>query len=231
MAELNKQDRARYLDAGEFVDSDHPDVIAFTMESRGDSEDPADMAVRLYYAVRDSVTYNPYRDYQSHETYRASSCLNEGQGFCVGKAALLSAVCRAAGVPARLGFADVRNHLASKKLIELLGGNDVFCWHGFSEIYLDGKWVKATPAFDLALCERFGTEPLEFDGSEDSIFQPFNSEDQKFMEYLKDRGSYADVPVQEMIEGFFSHYPNLMKKGVARAKGTFHDEAAGESGG
>lgn len=70
----------------------------------------------------------------------------------------------AAGIPARLGFADVKNHLATPRLTDLNGG-DVFHWHAYTDLHLEGRWVKATPAFDLALCERFGVLPLEFDAS------------------------------------------------------------------
>lgn len=45
---------------------------------------------------------------------------------------------------------------------------DVFYWHGYASIYLEGKWVKATPAFNIELCEKF-LRLLEFDGRTDSI--------------------------------------------------------------
>src|SRR5574341_322846 len=65
------------------------------------------------------------------------------------------AVARVVGIPARVGYADVRNHLSTPKLRELVGG-DLFVWHGYAELHLEGRWVKATPAFNLTLCERFG---------------------------------------------------------------------------
>ena len=28
-------------------------------------------------------------------------------------------------------------------------GTDLFVYHGYAELFLDGKWVKATPAFNV----------------------------------------------------------------------------------
>ena len=64
-------------------------------------------------------------------------------------------------------------------------GTDLFVYHGYTDLCLDGKWVKATPAFNLALCTRFRVKPLEFDGRDDSIFHPFDEDDRRHMEYLR----------------------------------------------
>ena len=101
----------------------------------------------------------------------ASDILAAGRGYCVSKAALLAAVARAAGVPARVGYADVRNHMTSPRLYESLG-TDIFHWHSYADLYVDGRWVKATPAFNASLCDRLGVHVLEFDGRSDSLFQP-----------------------------------------------------------
>jgi len=213
-----------WLRPATFVDSDHPDVAAFAHEAAGGERDPRRRAVALYYAVRDRVTYTPYCDYRAPETYRASAVLAKRAGFCVGKAALLTAAGRAAGIPARLRFADVRNHLCTPKLRELVGG-DIFYYHGYVELALDGRWVKATPAFDLALCERFGVVPLEFDGREDSIFQAYDAAGRRHMEYLTDRGAHADVPTDEIIATFAREYPRLIERGAAASSTRFRDEA------
>ena len=131
--------------------------------------------------------------------------MSQGQAFCIGKASLLCALGRAAGVPSRVGFATVRNHLATRQLLEYLG-TDLFVYHGFVEFYLDGLWVKATPAFNIELCKRHHVIPLEFDGREDSIFHPYNAEKKQFMEYLDFHGIYADIPVKEIAAGWEKTY-------------------------
>ncbi|MEO8202331.1 MAG: transglutaminase-like domain-containing protein [Betaproteobacteria bacterium] len=196
-----------YLTSAEYIDSAHPAVAAFAAEHSGGGSS-AERAVSLYYAVRDLIRYNPFLDFTAASSFRASDCLAAGEGFCVGKASLLAAVARAAGIPSRIGFADVRNHLTTPRLREYMG-SDEFIYHGFSELLIDGRWVKATPAFNVALCEKFRVKPLEFDGRADSIFHPFDADERRHMEYLRDRGSFADVPVDEIRAAFRDSYPRL----------------------
>jgi transglutaminase-like putative cysteine protease len=208
-----------FLKAGRYVDSDHPAVVAFSVEN-AKGEDAREKAVSLYYAVRDAIRYNPFLDFSSDAVYRGSHCLEAGEGFCIGKAALYAACARAAGIPARVGFADVKNHLTTPALRERMG-SDLFIYHGFTEVELEGKWVKATPAFNLELCRRFRVKPLEFDGREDSIFHPFDEEDRRHMEYVRLRGSFADVPVEEITAAFREAYPALYGLGRDAAKERF----------
>jgi transglutaminase-like putative cysteine protease len=180
--------------------------------------------VRLYEAVRDGIVYTPYCDFHDADTYRASATLARGSGFCVAKAALLAAAARAAGIPARVGFADVRNHLCTPRLRETMG-TDVFYYHGYTELWLDGRWVKATPAFDRGLCERFGVRPLEFDGTADSLFHPYDASGRRHMEYVRDRGPHADVPVADIAAVFDREYPNLVRGGRPAPATQFRTEA------
>jgi transglutaminase-like putative cysteine protease len=207
------------LESGEYIDSAHRVVKAFAGEHVQGDNDVA-RAVSLYYAVRDRIRYNPFLDFTVPSAFRASDCIAAGEGFCIGKASVLAAVARAAGIPARIGFADVKNHLTTPRLFEFMG-RDEFIYHGFAELLLEGKWVKATPAFNLALCEKFRVKPLEFDGSSDSIFHPFDADDRRHMEYLRERGSFADVPVDEIREAFREYYPRLYALRGAAAKESF----------
>lgn len=218
-------DTAQFLAAGEFVDSSAPQVIAFTKDATQGEIDADAAILRLYTAVRDGIIYDPYVSLADPANYRASSVLAAGRGFCIGKSALLAAGARAIGVPARVGYADVRNHLTSRRLYDLVK-TDTFMWHSYTELYLSGRWVKATPAFDRALCERAGLKPLDFDGQTDSLFQPFDQAGRRHMEYLRDRGTFADVPFDVIRADFIANYPSLMgSEGIA---GDFHAEAVAE---
>ena len=208
-----------YLEPGRFVDSGHAAVQAFSKQYSKGAND-RERAVALYYAVRDGVRYNPFLDFTKPEAFQASAVLAADQGFCIGKASLLAATARAAGIPARVGFADVKNHLTSPRLAETMG-SDLFVYHGYTDLYLDGKWVKATPAFNLELCTRFRVKPLEFDGRNDSIFHPFDQDNRRHMEYLRDRGTYADVPVADIQKAFREAYPKFYRLGQDAAKETF----------
>ena len=208
-----------YRSSARYIDSAHSAVQRFSKEhARGGTE--KERAVALYYAVRDQVRYNPFLDFSRAEVFRASSVLECGQGFCIGKAALLAASARAAGIAARVGFADVKNHLTTPRLAETMG-SDLFVYHGYTEMHIDGRWVKATPAFNLELCKRFRVKPLEFDGREDSIFHPFDEDERRHMEYLRDRGVYADVPVDEIQRAFREAYPKFYALGADAAKEIF----------
>ncbi len=213
------------LDPAEYVDSGAPNIVAFAQKVCEGVTDPIAKAVRLYYAVRDGIVYTPYVDFRSPETFRASACLARGSGFCVGKAALLAAAARASGIPARVGFADVRNHLTTPRLRQLMG-TDVFYYHGYTELYLDGRWVKATPAFDRGLCEKFGVRALEFDGRTDALFHPLDASGRRHMEYVRDRGPAVDVPVAEILETFNRCYPQLAEAAPAPSATQFRREAS-----
>jgi transglutaminase-like putative cysteine protease len=213
-----------YLTPGEFIDSDHPDVQAFARKATAGTPGAVDRAVKLYYAVRDEITYDPYYAGESRSYFRASDCLRAKRGFCIPKSALLAATARSVGIPARVGFADVRNHLSTKKLIELLG-SDLFRWHSFTELHLEGRWVKATPAFNIGLCRRMGVRPLEFDGREDSLFQEYDHGGRRYMEYVNQRGVYGDVPYDLIIAEFKSAYPRWMEMVSAGGHGDFAAEA------
>lgn len=198
-------DPERWLRPGRFVDADAPAVVAFAERAAAGATTPVERAVRLFYAVRDGIRYDPYGASVNADEYRASAIVGRPASFCVPKAILLAASARAVGVPARLGFADVRNHLQSEKLRARMG-TDLFVFHGYAELCLDGRWRKATPAFNAELCERFGVRPLEFDGRSDALFQEYDASGRHFMEYVRDRGTYDDLPFDEMIAVFREHY-------------------------
>ncbi len=164
----------------------------------------------LYYAVRDQIRYDPYTFSQDLSDYSATHTLQTGSGWCVTKAILYAACCRAVGVPARLGYADVRNHLSTANLRRLMG-TDIFYWHGYTDVYLNRTWVKATPAFNIGLCKKFRLQPLDFDGLKDSIFHPFDLDGRKHMEYLNYRGEFADLPFDLMISDFARLHPRFTR--------------------
>jgi transglutaminase-like putative cysteine protease len=195
----------KYLLPTPIIDSDHRTIIEYAVNTISGADDPIERAVKLYYAVRDGIWYTPYYPFYLAEHYRASNVLKSGRGYCVCKASLLCALGRVCGIPSRVGFANVRNHLATKELIEHLG-SDLFVYHGFTEFYLEGKWIKATPAFNVELCNRHRVAPLEFNGREDSIFQPYNLEERQFMEYIADLGTYVDIPVDIIVAAWEEAY-------------------------
>lgn len=201
----------RYVMPSHFVESDSLEVQGFVSRALRDLPADAssrDKAIRLFEAVRDDIRYDPYSFALDEDSYRASRIAGAEAAFCVPKAILLAACLRAVGIPAALGFADVRNHLNTPKLQELME-TDVFIYHGYVQLWLDGKPYKVTPAFNMELCERFGVRPLVFDGYHDALFHEFDEQDHRHMEYVNDRGLYFDAPMEEFLVAFKETYPRL----------------------
>jgi transglutaminase-like putative cysteine protease len=199
----------QYLEPTPTIDSDHPAIISYANENSRAGDSQIDNAISLYYAVRDGVRYDPYQLDLSVDGMKASTTLETSHGWCVTKSVLLAACCRSIGIPARLGFADVRNHLSTERLRQAMD-TDIFHWHGYTSLYLEDQWVKATPAFNRELCEKFGIGTLEFDGRADSLYHPFDLTGQRHMEYLRDLGEFADLPLDQLTRDLREKYPKLM---------------------
>ncbi len=206
-----------YLKATYFLDFEQEMVAAFAKKYTESCETPRAKAISLYYAVRDGFYYNPYDLNFNKEGLKASDLLNRKHGYCIEKAVLLAASARAVGIPSRLSFYDVKNHIATDRLAHILGTN-VLVFHGAAELYIEGKWLKTTPAFNASLCKKLGVATLEFDGLHDSIFQEYNaSGDKQFMEYLHDYGNFDDVPYDLLIETTLNAYPQFLQNEDFRA--------------
>ncbi len=204
--------RREHLAPTFYFDSDHSAVRAFAREATAGLSPNAsdvDRAVAMYYRVRDDIRYDPYAMRPLPRTFRASTVLAERAAFCIPKAILLAAAARVLGIPAAIGLADVKNHLTTPKLRTLMG-SDIFIHHGYTVLHLDGRWVKATPAFNVELCSKFGVLPLEFDGRHDSLMHPYDAKQQRHMEYLKDHGWFADFPFERVMDDFRRTYPRMM---------------------
>ncbi len=210
------------------IDGDHPQVQGFARQHALGADD-RERAVALYYAVRDGFRYDPYRIDLSVAGMRASHVLEIGVGWCVTKAALLAAAARAAGIPARVGYADVRNHLSTERMRQTMK-TDLFVWHGYTELWLDGAWVKATPAFNIELCDRFGLLPLEFDGRCDSLYHPFDKAGHRHMEYVREHGSFDDMPLQRIVDDFDRYYPGMVAASNPLKSASFEADVGRETG-
>jgi len=188
-----------------FIDTGSDRVQELVEEAKSGEAGDRQVAARLFRAVRDRIRYDPFDTPTDPAAYRASSVLEAGNGYCIQKSIVLTASARAAGIPSRLGFADVKNHLQSERLREKMG-TDLFIWHGYSTLFVDGRWTKASCAFNAELCERFGVEPLEYDGTEDALLHPFTGDGSRYMEYVRERGIYTDLPLQRVLTDFRELY-------------------------
>ncbi|KJK38651.1 transglutaminase-like superfamily protein [Streptomyces variegatus] len=214
------------LSPTEFLDHRSPVVREFVdraLAGTGAATD-TDRAVALYYAVRDGIRYEVYDADLSRRGLTASRVIERGAGFCVHKSIVYAAALRAVGVPSRIVYADVRNHLASPRLRELVGG-DVFRFHSLTSVHLGGTWLKATPVFNKLLCRLYGIKPLDFDGRTDSLYHPYDEQGRRHMEFLTLRGEFDDVPYSLVTDGIRQAHPLLFASTDRTAAGSLVTEA------
>ncbi len=216
-------DASLYLKATDFFDLASPSLREFVTRAIDGAHTSRERAVALFYAVRDRIRYTPYGLSFDPRTYRASEVIRAGQGWCVPKAGLLAACARVAGIPSAVGLADVVNHLNTEKLRATMG-TDVFYDHGYTAMLVDGRWVKAVPAFNIELCQRFGVVPTDFDGRDDALYQEHDAHGRRHMQYLADHGTWSDLPLAQIKTDFQRHYPGI----VARAAQAANAQRDGE---
>jgi hypothetical protein len=194
-----------YLEPTSIIDSDNQEIIQFAKKAVVGAKNQIEQSQGIFYAARDRVLYDIRTPFFLPEHYKASNVLKRGRGYCVTKACLLCAMGRALGIPSRLGLADIRNSGASKQVIEMMG-TDIFSYHGFTEFYLNGKWVKATPAFDSSVFPRHNIAPVEFDGITDAVYPSHDLSGNPYVEYITYHGSFVDVPLNDLLDGWRKHY-------------------------
>jgi transglutaminase-like putative cysteine protease len=210
----------RYVRPTFAIDSDNELVKGKAWELTKGQEDPATKAEILFYFVRDQIKYNVYVPFHLLEHYKASMILQKGQGYCVQKAVLMAALARATDIPARLGFADIINHLLPEKFLEVYGTN-LLVYHGFTELYLNDTWIRVTPIFDLQMCRKHRITPVDFDGKTDARFHRVNRDGELHIEYVRYHGSFEDLPLDSILnarkESTGEHY-ELWLEHVLRCK-------------
>ncbi len=206
-----------------YFDYEHPAVRDFAEQASKGAKTPEQTAIQLFYAARDQIRYNPYTLSLKPEAMKASYVLGTGQSYCIPKAVLLGAAARYKGIPSKLTLCDVRNHIASQKLLDFLK-TDYFAMHGFIEFYLNGNWIKATPAFNLDLCRKMKVPPLDFNGKDDSVFQQHTEDGKSYMEYMKFHGSFEDVPFDLIIKTLRETYPHLIQDQILMSGSSLEDD-------
>ena len=201
------EDLSIYLRPTYYIDHDSPAVSILAGEIV--SSLPHEPARAIFNFVRDRIPYNPYSPFFRSEHYPASTTIRRGKGFCIQKAVLLTALARAQGIPARLIFADIKNHSIPSKLWNMMQTN-LFAFHGYNELYIDGRWIKVTPTFHKGMCQRLNLKPVEFDGHNPAIFHAHDLNGNLHIEYVTDHGHFADLPFEKVMQGFRRAYTEDM---------------------
>lgn len=203
-----------YLEATKYLNFNVSSVRNFALDAIGNADSLTEKAVRLFYAVRDGILYDPYAIRFSPAYFKASAVLAAGRGFCIPKAVLLAAAARFVGIPSAIGLSDVMNHFTSAKLKAFMGQKEVFLHHGSVAMYLEGRWLKAVPAFNRQLCSHLNVPPTEFDGYSDALLQQLDNKGEKRTAYIRDHGFWSDLPYARIRDDFLGYYPTGLKAHV-----------------
>ncbi|MEW5764008.1 MAG: transglutaminase-like domain-containing protein [Acidobacteriota bacterium] len=187
------------------VDCDEPEIKALAARVTDGARDAGEAAVRLFAFVRDGIRYIPFAPFLAIEDYHGRAALERGYGFCTQKSSLLVGLCRAAGIPARFRYADLVNHNLPGRLGWVLG-SDRMIYHTYVEIFLDGRWLKATPSFEKSLCEKMGWRLVEFDGTKDAVLHALDLSGRPHIEYVQDRGALPHIPLADMLATWLREY-------------------------
>ena len=204
----------KFLKSTYFIDWDNEKVKNKAKELTSDVEDTPDKiksniekSIKLFDFVRDEIKYiaDFKKDSYKKDKFKASVTLENGFGFCIPKSVIMAALSRAIGIPSRLHFVDIENHLTSESFKKRLGSG-IFIYHGYAEIFLNGKWVEANVAFDSELCKRKGYPIVYFDGINPGLFAKKDESGKPFIEYIKDRGTNKDVPFLKILKTWAIEY-------------------------
>ncbi len=191
-------DQEEYLVPTDTIDCDQEDIMAKAGELTRGCTSVNEKALELFTFVRDAIPYNLYMISVFKEDFRASRILEWGKGYCVQKAVLFAALARAAGIPSRLVFAQIRNHKVPEKIARLMGTN-VFPRHGYTQLLLDDAWVNVAPTFDSALCRKIGVPVVDWDGRSDAVLPGQDLNGDTYIEYVEKFGAFADLPFDWIV--------------------------------
>ncbi|MCW3479323.1 transglutaminase-like domain-containing protein [Neisseriaceae bacterium JH1-16] len=128
----------RYLAHSEWIDSQHPAVLAKARELAEGARDKQQVAQRCFEFVRDRIRHSwDYRDDALNPvTCKASDVLEHATGYCYAKSHLLAALLRANGIPAGLCY----------QYLSLEGGGAPYTLHGLNSVYLEEHgWYRVDP--------------------------------------------------------------------------------------
>ena len=199
------QELADYLKPTEFIDSDNPDIVSKAEELTDGCADDKEKLGNIYYFVRDFPydILDSFR-YLAEGKRQASDVLNNGKAFCMGKASMFAALCRASGIPSRIGFQQL--HCPDKPFmneeVAKIWGDRKLPWHSLGEAYLGGKWLKLDATIDKEFAARKGrVYSQEFDGVHDipSVEGPLIKDLPSHKDYPKDVADWYEQVAKDVV--------------------------------
>jgi hypothetical protein len=119
----------RALKSNELIQCDNESILALSRKAVGDSKDTAEAVNKIKSFVNGYIKPSAGTSFAS-----ALEIANERRGDCTEYAVLTVALCRAAGIPARV----VAGYVYAD---DYQGHKNVFLAHSWAEAYVGGKWI------------------------------------------------------------------------------------------
>ncbi len=176
------------------IDSDNKAIIRKASALISSIRNAREKVRRIFRFVRDEIPYNFAPAVSNRSHFRASHTLELGTGFCMQKAALFAALCRASGIPARIGFQHIRDYMIAGGFLRLMGTNELSP-HGMNAVYLNGRWVMADCTLDSGLANRKRYRLVDFDGARHALLPKTTRTGKPHFDILKQYGFYNDTPL------------------------------------
>lgn len=190
--EADARDDPALLSPTDVVDSDDSMLRSKAAAVAGTGNAPERLG-RLFLFVRDAVAYDIRPHLSDRASWRASGTLARSAGFCQQKALLLTAMARAADIPAAVSFQVIRDHHLPSHYVQELGSN-VLRWHGLVAARIGDRVVRVDPTVDAARCARHRIRLVTFDGSGDALLPNTSTDGGPSFEILEEQGCFADLP-------------------------------------
>lgn len=124
-----------YLLSTNYIDSDHPAVIAAMKQAVGDKKSVRERAISIHDFVRDEIQFGWSASFYDQ---KASEVLDAKVGFCNTKATLFIAMLRAAEIPARQRFVSINTDIIG----DFISPGTPYVDHSYTEVFLNDRWVK-----------------------------------------------------------------------------------------
>jgi len=197
----------QFMQPTRFFNSGHPSIVEYVDGLGLDGRGPEEKAAVLFGLVRDEINYE-FEVKVSEELYVASTVLARAGGFCVQKASLFCALCRAAGIPAGIVLSDLKDHILHERKVKEIGTN-VMYYHGLNALHIGGKWIYADASLTSDILDRRGCGIPEFDADKGCLIPEKSAGGEPNCEYVRFHGLFAELPFKRLLKGFREHYKHL----------------------
>jgi hypothetical protein len=172
-----------YLIATRLCDCDNPWIREKAEEIVVGASNPEEKALEIFYYVRDKIRFS-----LAYSQSKASHTLKRGYGECGNKTNVQITLLRAAKIPARFRWTQVKTEVLQHLIADFVYKNmPPVASHFWCECYLDEKWVSCELLLDKILYDGMLMEGLitkdqiptiDWDGKTDLILlNPWITED------------------------------------------------------